>query len=120
MRFVDLAVAALFGTSAFTGRVAWDPHGGDLASGRLALQTRLRDGLLTLVQERGIAGFLQSSPSTVCAYLAALSNSSSGVFATLGTRTCGAPPPRGSTTASLTLDLIPLAVTLVAWSRGQG
>lgn len=116
MRYLDLAVAALIGTSAITGVISWDPRAGDAGSHRLELQTRLRDGLLALIQEQGVAWFVRTPPATVCAYLAARSNSSYGLHATLGADSCGSPPRPGSAVASLTMDLLPFEVTLVAWS----
>ncbi len=118
MRYVDLAVAALIGTSAITGIVAWDPRSGDTGSDRIAAQTQLRDGLLALLQQRGIAWFLVSPSWAVCSYLSSISNSSFGVSATLGSVSCGSPPRRGSVVASLSMRLVPFEVTLVAWSAG--
>lgn len=116
MRYIDLAVATLIGVSAFTGVVAWDPGGGDATSRKLAAQTRLRDSLLATLQEKGVAWFLRSPPGTICAYFASRSNRSSGVYATIGSRSCGNPPPSGANAASIAMDLVPFKVTLVAWS----
>ena len=116
MRYVDLAVAALIGTSAITGIIAWNPRAGDQASRQLETQTRLRDLLLGILQQRGTTWFLRSPADVVCSYLARRSNSSFGLEATLGSLTCGPPPMEGSVAASLSLRLVPFEVTLVAWS----
>lgn len=118
MRYLDLAVATLIGVSAFTGVVAWDPMRGDAASHQLAVQARLRDSLLATLQERGIAWFIRSSPTTICAYFASRSNRSSGVYAAFGSHSCGDPPPAGADAASIAMDLVPFKVTLVAWRLG--
>ena len=116
MRYLDLAMATLIGTSAITGIIAWNPSTGDAYSRQAELQINLSDGLLSLLQDRGTAWFIRSPPSAVCAYLAASTNSSYRIYATVGSLTCGSPPQEGSTVAALTLAMTPLEVTLAAWS----
>lgn len=116
MRFVDLAVAALIGTSALTGFIAWSPGQGDAAAREAALRSQLRDSLLGMLQQKGIPWILQSPPTTVCSYFAGRSNSSFGVDVTLGSTTCGTKPAPGAVTATISMKLLPFEVTLEAWS----
>lgn len=116
MRFVDLAVAALIGTSALTGFIAWNPGQGDAAAREAALRSQLRDSLLDKLQQKGTPWILQSPRPAVCSYFADMSNSSSGVYVTLGSTTCGAEPAPGAVTATISMSLLPFEVTLEAWS----
>ena len=118
MMFVDLAVAVLIGVSAITGILLLSPAPGDGAALRSRERSELRDGLVSFVEARGIDWFLKTSPGEVCSEMASASNSSFAFSATLGSVSCGGPPP-GSTYVTLTLDLIPLQVTLVSWSGGR-
>jgi len=43
MRYLDLAVAALIGTSAIAGVAAFSPRQADVASSSLAIESHLRD-----------------------------------------------------------------------------
>jgi hypothetical protein len=118
LRFVDIAVAALIGTSAFTGMVVWSPQQGDNASNQSLLQAQLRDALLKLIQDRGFAWLIQTPPQEICAALAGMSNSSVGFDAVLGQYSCFAPPR--SPSASLAFRLLPMEVTLEVWSTAGG
>lgn len=117
MRFVDLAVAALIGSSAITGIVAWTPRAGDAGAQRVGAQVQLRDRLVGLLQRNGLVPFLQS-PEAACRLLAESSNSTFRLYATLGPSSCGTPPTAGSPRASLTMRLVTSEVVLVAWSSG--
>ena len=114
MRFLDLALAILIGASAVTGISAWNPRAGDAAANRLGEQMQLRDFLAGMLTREGAAWLL--SPSAVCAELGQMSNSSFGVAATLGPSSCGSAPEGDPVTASLSMELAPYEVTLVAWS----
>ena len=116
MRYLDLAIAGLIGTSAIAGIVALAPGQGDLASSSLATEVKLRDSLLALLQQRGTAWIIQSTPETICSYLRDLSNSSVTFSGSIGPLRCGAPPPPGRPAASIALHLIGLQVVLEAWS----
>jgi hypothetical protein len=117
LRFIDLAVAALIGSSAITGMVAWNPRAGDAGSQQAALQARLRDSLLEFIQRSGIAQFIQS-PAGACLRLLEASNLTIKFYSTMGPASCGIPPGSGSQTATLSLRLVPFEVVLVAWSSG--
>ena len=120
MRYIDLAVAALVGTSALAGIVAWDPGTADSGARGLKLQAVLRDDLTAYVQGRGVAWFARSPPSVICSALAGASNSTFGMQATLGSLSCGSPPPPGSLTATLSMTLLPFEVKVEAWSSAPG
>lgn len=115
MRYLDLAVAALIGTSAIAGIAAFSPRQGDVASGGLAMKSELRDGLLTILQREGVTWLIQSSPNAACAYLESLSNSSVTFSGMIGPHRCGPSPPGGSPVATLGFYLTPNQVVLEAW-----
>lgn len=118
MRYVDLALAALIGTSALTGIVAWDPATADSNSRRLRLQSAVRDEVASFLQEKGTFWFLSSPPDVVCSTMAGMSNSTSGFAVSVGSLSCGPPPPIGSVSAELGERLGSLEVTVVGWSLG--
>lgn len=114
MRFIDLAVAALIGSSAITGMVAWSPRAGDAGAQRLGAQVQLRDRLLELFRRNGMSWL--ESPVAACRLISDASNSTFRLFATIGSSTCGTPPRGGSPSVTLSLRLVPYEVVLVAWS----
>ena len=115
MRYLDLAVAALIGTSAIAGVAAFSPRQADVASSSLAIESHLRDELLTILQREGVTWLIISSPQVVCAHLHELSNSSVTFSGVIGKYGCGASPARGSPVATLAFNLIPCHVVLYAW-----
>jgi len=117
LRFIDLAVAALIGSSAITGIVAWNPRAGDAGAQQFASQESLRDELVEFLRHGGLAQFLQS-PSGACLRVSEASNSTFRLYATIGSATCGTPPTPGSPNATLSLKLVPFVVVLVSWSPG--
>lgn len=117
MRFIDLAVAALIGSSAITGIVTWNPGAGDVGAQQLALQERLRDSLVEFLQRYGVIQF-QQAPAGACLHVSEASNSTFMLYATVGSLSCGTAPTGGSTNATLSLRLIPFEVVLVSWSPG--
>ena len=119
MRFLDLAVALLIGTSALAGMAALAPRQGDLASISLQTVSQLRDTLLALVQQKGTAWLVQTSPEDVCAYLLGISNSSVTFSGEIGSLGCGASPPPGVPFATIALDFFSRPVVLEAWENGQ-
>ena len=116
MRYLDLAVAVLIGSSAITGVVALTPRPGDSASDALALQSHIRDELLGFLESRGTPWLLVASPSAFCADLGRLSNSTVTLGGSIGGIACGTSPPAGAVAANLTLDLISREVVLEGWS----
>lgn len=120
MRYFDLVVAGLIGTSALAGMVTLAPRHGDLASSSLATESQLRDELLALLQQKGTTWILQSSPRTVCSYLRGLSNSSVTFSADIGAAKCGASPPPGLPAATLAIPLIGRQVVFEAWTDEEG
>jgi hypothetical protein len=115
MRYLDLAVAALIGTSAIAGVAAFSPRQADVASGVLAIKSELRDELLAVLQREGVTWLIRSSPQLVCAHLQDLSNSSVTLSGLIGPYSCGPSPPIGSTVATLVFYLMPYQVVLEAW-----
>jgi len=120
MRFVDLAIAALIGISSIAGLVAFSPRQGDDASNSLAVETQLRDELVSVLQQKGIVWFMQSSPTASCEYLRGLSNSSVSFSGAIGPYSCGPPPPPGVPLAELNVTLTPYQVSLEAWAAASG
>ncbi|MDG6963725.1 MAG: hypothetical protein JRN16_08420 [Nitrososphaerota archaeon] len=118
MMFADVAVAILIGASAITGILLLNPAAGDATALRLRVKTALRDKLVSFVESEGVEWFLETPPATICSRLASASNATYTLSATMGSFSCGGPPP-GTTSVSLDLDLIPLDVTLLAWSGAQ-
>ena len=116
MRYLDLAVAVMIGTSAISGVVALTPGPDDAASTALALQAHIRDELLGYLQSRGTSWLLAASPSVFCADLGKLSDSTVTFGGSIGGVPCGPSPPTGAVAANLTLDLIPRRVILEGWS----
>ena len=116
MRFIDIAVAALIGSSAITGIIVWSPKAGDVAARQLGTQVRRRDGLVDLLRRGGMVSL--ESPSAACALLAEASNSTFTLYATAGASSCGSPPKEGSPSATLSFRLVSFEVVLVAWSSG--
>lgn len=114
MRFIDLALAALIGTSAITGIVAWNPEGGDTGTRRLETALQLRDRLVEFLQQDGMIQF--ESPAAACHALSGASNSTFRLYAVLGPDSCGSPPTGGSPSATLSFRLAQSEVELVAWS----
>ena len=119
MRFLDLAMAGLIGTSALLGMSAFAPRHADMASSSLAKEAQLRDGLLALLEHRGASWLIQSSPETVCAFLLGISNSSVTFSGGIGSLRCGAPPGPGIPVAVISIQLLGRQVVLEAWADGQ-
>ncbi|HYA55554.1 MAG TPA: hypothetical protein VED22_02030 [Nitrososphaerales archaeon] len=115
MRYLDLAVAALIGTSAIAGLAAFSPRQADVASGGLAMESQLRDELLAILQRDGVAWLIRSSPQVVCVMLRGQSNSSVTFSGVIGPYRCGPSPPSSSSAASLAFYLMPYQVVLEAW-----
>jgi len=119
MRYLDLVIAGLIGTSSLAGMVALNPIQGDVASSSLATESQLRDELLALLQQRGTVWLIQSSPETVCSYLRGMSNSSVTFSGEIGQLSCGAPPSNGVPTATIVLHFTGFQVVLEAWPNEQ-
>ena len=120
MRYMDLVIAGLIASSALTGMLVFAPHQGDLGSSSLASETRLRDELLALLQQKGTAWLIQSSPETVCAYLREKSNSSVTFSGEIGGVTCESSPISGLPSAIIAMRLIGRQVVLEAWTDERG
>jgi hypothetical protein len=118
VRFLDIAVAVLIGTSALSGLVVWNPRPGDSASNTLAVQSELRGYLLAFLRQHGMTWFLRSPPQEVCSALSADSNATVTMSATLGPFSCSGAPPPGAVAAVLSFSLEGSGVTLTAWSGG--
>jgi len=119
MRYLDLAVAALIGVSAIAGIATFSPGQSDVASKRLAMESQLRDELLTILQREGLTWLIQSSPQAVCAYLQDSSNSSVTFSGVIGPYTCGTSPPISSPVATLAFYLTPYQIVLEAWPNAR-
>jgi hypothetical protein len=119
MRFLDLALAALIGTSAIAGIAVFSPRQADVASAGLATESQLRDGLLAIIQREGVTWLIQSSPQVVCARLHDLSNSSVTFSGVIGPYSCGPSAPNGSPVAILAFYLMPYQFVLEAWPNAQ-
>ena len=117
MRYIDIAVATLVGVSAITGVLLWTPRGGDTQASALAAETELRDRVAGLIEAKGMVWFIGTPPSSVCSYIAGLSNSTIHLLATVGGATCGSRPAEGAVRASLSFRLVHLQVTVEAWSN---
>ena len=115
MRYIDLALAALGGTSAIAGIASMNPQAGDAAAHRLGVEIALRDKIVAVLQVQGVAEVLQD-PGSFCSYIAGLSNSTFGIHAAFGRGSCGTMPGRGAVSSTLSVHLLPSEVTLVAWS----
>ena len=115
MRFIDIAVAALIGSSAVIGIAAWSPRAGDVGAQQLGVQVQLRDRLVEFLLRHGVVQSLEY-PAAACRLLAEASNSTFRLYATVGSSSCGAPPRNGSPSAALSLRLVGSEVVLVAWS----
>ena len=116
MRFLDLALALLIGSSAFVGIASVTPKEGDASSQRLATQMRLRDTLLTILQRQGMPWLILSSPQEICSTLKNESNASVMVSATMDHVPCSEPPSKGLVEANLTFTLANREVCIEAWS----
>ena len=119
MRYLDIAVAALLGVSAITGLGLVSPRPGDAASVQLSTQTGLRDGLLAIVQHKGISWLLTTPAPEICAYLEQSSNSTVSLSATIGTEPCPSQPLPEADAATLYVPLKAIAVELEAWPSAQ-
>ena len=113
-------MAILIGASAIAGFLAWSPQQGDATAAEFATRTQLRNELLDILQSRGFAWLIQSPPASVCAILAGMSNSSVSFSAVLGAYSCERSPPADSVSVTISLRLLPMMVTLEAWSGTQG
>lgn len=116
MRFIDLALAALIGTSAITGMVVWSPKASDAGAQRLGTVAQLRDRLVGFLQRNGLIQF--ESSSDACRLIGEASTPTFRLYAAMGSVSCGSPPEAGSPSATLSFRLIPFEVELVAWSPG--
>ncbi len=119
MRYLDLAIATLIGTSAIAGIVASSPRQSDNAARALALESQLRDQLLAILQQKGTAWLIQAGPEGVCSYLREASNSSATFSGVIGGYSCQPSPPAGVLLATLPLRLIPFDAVLEAWPNAQ-
>ena len=119
MRWLDIALAMMIGVSAISGIVNWNPRVADTGSHRLMLENRLRDGLVSYLDHRGLPWIQESSLATICADLESQSNSIA-ISATINSFSCGPSPPKGATFATISLQLDAREVTLQAWSNEAG
>lgn len=115
MRYVDIAIAGMIGLSSITAIASFTPRPGDLTSHYALEQIRARDALLAYLNQRGVAWFLESSTSEICADIASMSNGSVDFSATLGSVSCGGPHSNTRLIAALSLNLTRYEVTLEAW-----
>jgi hypothetical protein len=118
LRFLDIAVAVMVGIASMAGLAAWSPRGGDALSYQSAVQVRLRDELVHFLDSRGLPWILQARAVDVCTALATDIAPPDGAQVNLGGASCGSQPPAGAVVAELTLNLLPMAVVLEAWSPG--
>lgn len=119
MRYLDIAVAALIGTSAITALVAWGPGAPDSSARQAAVRSALRDDLLEFVQTRGMVWLMGAAPAQVCAALARASAPNATLTGTVGGHSCG-DPPAGSVAVALSFALGGRGTVLEAWSYGEG
>jgi hypothetical protein len=119
MRYLDLAVAALIGTSAVAGIVAFSPGKLDSASRSLTLESQIRDELLSVLQNVGTAWLVQTPPGVVCGYLQSISNATVTFSAIIGPMRCAFSAPPGASVATLVLQLTASQVVLEGWTNAQ-
>jgi hypothetical protein len=114
-----LAVAALIGTSAVAGMLAFSPAKWDSASRSLTLESQIRDELVSILQHEGTPWLVQSAPEAVCGYLHSISNATVSFSAIIGPRSCAPSPPPGASVATLVLQLDNFQVVLEGWPNAQ-
>lgn len=119
MRFLDIAVAILIGTAGVGGLIAWSPAPGDAAASSLQARSAAREFALRFIESKGVAWFVDTPPPGVCAAIGSASDSTYGLSASAGDFEC-APPPAHAEPARLTFQAMGVAVTVIAWSTGQG
>ena len=118
MRYVDLAIAALVGTSAITGVLAWSPQGSDRDASVQILEAAIRDELLANVQARGTVWILSASTASLCSEVSSLSNSTFTFGAMVDGEPC-APSAQGVVRANVTLAFFARQIVLQGWSDAQ-
>jgi hypothetical protein len=116
MRYIDIAVAVLVGTSAISGILAWSPRTGDADARRMSVQRQMLDDLLAYVGRHGMQWFLHASPEDLCASIADSSQPQFVMFASVGEKSCGLSPPAGALVSTLAFRLMPFEVSLVEWT----
>ncbi|MDG6985187.1 MAG: hypothetical protein JRM73_00375 [Nitrososphaerota archaeon] len=116
MRYLDLAVAVLVGTSAVAGVSAWSPAPGDSASARLQTTMALRDDIAGFVQSKGMSWFFSTPPEEVCSVAYRSLGPADLMSAEVGAFACPGHPPASADVATLTFRIATTEVTLTAWS----
>ena len=116
MRYLDIAVALLVGTSAIAGVSAWSPGPGDAASARLLTAMTLRDGIAGFIQSKGMAWFVSTPPGEICSAALHALGPTETMSAVIGALACPGDPPALAASASLTFRVASRQVTLTAWS----
>jgi hypothetical protein len=119
MRLMDLAAAAVIATVSISLIVSMSPVQFNTYSREYSEEGALRTLLLGIVVTEGIPWFAATPAKGICSGVAAFSNSSVTVSATVGGVSCGGLPPSGSVSASLVFPVGPAEVTLEAW-EGAG
>jgi hypothetical protein len=119
LRFIDIAVAALIGTSAMIGMTTLSPKIWDATSQRLAIQSELRDSLLDHFERPGVPLLFVTQPQMICEVVSSWTNSGVKYSATVGGVNCSSSPPTLANVASVTVEESP-EVILQSWKAAGG
>ena len=115
MRFLDIAVATMIGTSGLAALGVWNPQASDSTAAEAALRIKLHDGLVSAVEAMGLAALSSLPFSDLCTQIATLPVDSYTLSASVGPSQCDPSPPQGLHVESMTLDFGGRSVTVEAW-----
>ncbi len=113
MRFVDIAVAGAIGLSSIAAMLAFSPQPAVSASQQLVEQASLRGLIFDFVSVHGLSWVKDAPAKEVCSSLAAASNATVSLSATIDSVPCGPPPPSGA--CALAIEAGTRHVTFEAW-----
>ena len=115
MRFIDIAVATLIGTSALAGLAVLSPRQNDAYSRQQLVQSELRDFMLSQIQRPGVILAIETEPQSVCQLVSTWSHPGFEFSAIINGVPCASFPPYAADVATLTIQTVPHTVVLQAW-----
>ena len=109
----------MIGISSIATLLVWTPLTDDLAAERAADRVRLRDGLMTVLDNYGLYWLQESTSHGICTGLSTMSNSFVTFSATVDGVPCAVVRGHLEVVANLTVTIGSRVVDLESWYTGR-